>query len=98
MDTRSVFATGRRLAVVVVAALAVLSVGGAALPAAGEGRMLDLYVAPDGDDRWSGRLAAPNAARTDGPFATLERARDALRNAHHAAGATIAGGIVSVRA
>ncbi len=37
------------------------------------------HVAPGGSDTWSGRLPAPNAARTDGPFATLERARDAVR-------------------
>jgi len=37
------------------------------------------YVAPDGNDRWSGRLRAPNEERTDGPFATLPRARDAIR-------------------
>ncbi|MBI2302097.1 MAG: hypothetical protein HYU66_24605 [Armatimonadetes bacterium] len=40
---------------------------------------LDLHVAPSGRDTWSGRLAAPNAAGTDGPFATLEHARDAVR-------------------
>jgi hypothetical protein len=38
-----------------------------------------LYVATDGHDAWSGRLPAPNAARDDGPFATLQRARDAIR-------------------
>lgn len=38
------------------------------------------YVATDGKDTWSGTLPAPNAAGTDGPFATLERARDELRN------------------
>ncbi|WP_207461437.1 carbohydrate-binding domain-containing protein [Azospirillum sp. SYSU D00513] len=37
------------------------------------------YVAANGNDRWSGKLAAPNADGTDGPFATLERARDAMR-------------------
>ena len=37
------------------------------------------YVAPEGNDGWSGKLAAPNAARTDGPFATIVRARDAIR-------------------
>ena len=37
-----------------------------------------VYVSPAGDDRWSGRLAEPNAAHNDGPFATLARARDAL--------------------
>jgi hypothetical protein len=35
----------------------------------------DLYVAVDGNDNWSGRLAGPNAARTDGPLATLDRAQ-----------------------
>jgi len=38
------------------------------------------YVATSGNDRWSGRLADPNAAKTDGPFASLERARNELRN------------------
>ena len=38
-----------------------------------------LYVATNGDDSWSGKLAGPNAAKTDGPFATLGRARDAVR-------------------
>ncbi len=38
-----------------------------------------LYVSPDGDDRWSGKLESSNAARTDGPFASIERARDAIR-------------------
>ena len=37
------------------------------------------YVATNGNDGWSGKLAAPNADGTDGPFATLEHARDAMR-------------------
>jgi len=37
------------------------------------------YVATNGDDDWSGVLPAPNAAGTDGPFATLAHARDAVR-------------------
>lgn len=40
---------------------------------------LRLYVSPQGDDRWSGRLARPNASRQDGPFATLQRAQQAVR-------------------
>ena len=40
---------------------------------------LDLYVAPNGNDHWSGRLPAPVADGTDGPFATLQRARDEIR-------------------
>ena len=37
------------------------------------------YVCPAGCDTWSGRLAAPNKDRTDGPFRTLEIARDSIR-------------------
>lgn len=37
------------------------------------------YVSPGGDDSWTGTLASPNKAGTDGPFATLERARDTVR-------------------
>ena len=39
----------------------------------------DFYVSGKGSDAWSGSLAAPNAQKSDGPFATLERARDAIR-------------------
>lgn len=39
----------------------------------------DFYVSPTGSDAWSGTLAEPVVGRTDGPFATLERARDAVR-------------------
>jgi len=37
------------------------------------------YVSPDGEDIWSGLLARANPQRTDGPFASIERARDAAR-------------------
>jgi len=40
-----------------------------------------LYVSPQGNDRWSGKLAEPNAERTDGPFATPGKARDVIRAA-----------------
>lgn len=55
--------------------------GAVAAPAAGSpGNVAaDVYVAPDGNDQWSGTLPAPNAQRTDGPLATLEAARDAIR-------------------
>ncbi|MFA5058152.1 MAG: right-handed parallel beta-helix repeat-containing protein, partial [Opitutaceae bacterium] len=39
----------------------------------------DFFIAPNGNDRWSGKLPLPNAEGTDGPFATLARARDAVR-------------------
>ncbi|WP_217592889.1 right-handed parallel beta-helix repeat-containing protein [Cohnella sp. GbtcB17] len=37
------------------------------------------FVATNGNDAWSGTLAAPNSAGTDGPFKTLAKARDAMR-------------------
>ncbi|MBN1676560.1 MAG: hypothetical protein JXR37_36290 [Kiritimatiellae bacterium] len=37
-----------------------------------------LYVAPTGNDDWSGTHSEPNSAKTDSPFATLERARDGI--------------------
>ncbi len=49
--------------------------GSTALVARGE----TVYVAPNGNDRWSGRFPTANKARTDGPFATVERARDEIR-------------------
>src|SRR5215469_17727983 len=40
-------------------------------------KAVEFFVAPEGNDGWSGRVPAPTAA--DGPFATLGRARDAVR-------------------
>ena len=37
------------------------------------------YVSINGNDNWSGTLAEPNTEGTDGPFATLQQARDAIR-------------------
>jgi len=39
----------------------------------------NLYVAPNGKDTWSGKLAEPNAAGTDGPLASLPAAQAAAR-------------------
>ncbi|WP_308637876.1 S-layer homology domain-containing protein [Paenibacillus silvisoli] len=44
------------------------------------------YVATNGNDAWSGKLSEPNAEGTDGPFRTVEHARDVVR-------AAIAGGM-----
>jgi len=49
------------------------------VPVYGEGKKADFYVSSSGSDQWSGVLAEANEKRTDGPFATLERARDAVR-------------------
>jgi len=51
-----------------------------------------LYVSPKGNDAWSGTLDEPNAAKTDGPYATLRRARDEIRE-RKARGPLPAGGI-----
>ncbi len=40
---------------------------------------LTLYVSPTGNDRWSGARAARSPGSTDGPFATIARARDEIR-------------------
>lgn len=39
----------------------------------------ELYVNPKGNDAWSGKLKSPNERLTDGPFKTLERAKQAIR-------------------
>jgi len=39
----------------------------------------DFFVSTNGNDNWSGTLAKPNPAGTDGPFATLQRAQKAVR-------------------
>jgi hypothetical protein len=45
----------------------------------GELEQKAFFVATNGNDGWSGRLAAPNGQRTDGPFATAARALKAVR-------------------
>ncbi len=40
----------------------------------------DLYVSPLGDDGWTGALAAPNAASTDGPLRSPARAIEKSRD------------------
>ncbi|MBT7099446.1 hypothetical protein HN937_18875, partial [Candidatus Poribacteria bacterium] len=48
-----------------------------------------LYVSTAGDDAWTGALPEPDADRSDGPLATLEAARDALRALRTEGGATV---------
>lgn len=55
------------------------------------------YVSPKGNDEWTGTLPQANAEKTDGPFKTIERARDAVR-AMKSGGTLPPGGItVSLR-
>lgn len=51
----------------------------AVLLASGGAQADHLYVAPNGNDKWSGRMARPNTARTDGPLASLAGARNAVQ-------------------
>jgi len=43
------------------------------------GRAATIYVSPAGNDAWSGTLEAPNAEKSDGPLASIAKARDAIR-------------------
>ena len=73
----------RRLSPIAFLSLAlILSLSAGPLPAsqAAVSSHADLYVSPAGNDSWSGTLEAPNAAHSDGPFATLERARREVQN------------------
>lgn len=45
----------------------------------GQAKGIVLYVSPSGNDKWSGKLPSPNARKTDGPFATLQRALDEVK-------------------
>jgi len=59
-----------------VRALAILICSLAQLPAVAQNA--DFHISPVGNDSWSGRLPAPNTDRSDGPFATLDKARTAV--------------------
>ena len=56
------------------------------------------FVATNGSDVWSGKLPAPNATKTDGPFASIVRARDAIRALKKAPGRADQAITVQVRA
>jgi hypothetical protein len=75
-----------------------LSSGGGAKPAVAAPLVADYYVAASGNAHWSGTLAEPNPAGTDGPFATLEQARDEIRKRKAAGGMPAQGITVAVRA
>ncbi|MHC4741632.1 MAG: right-handed parallel beta-helix repeat-containing protein [Planctomycetota bacterium] len=61
--------------------LLALMVGSVCSAAAAEAsQRADFYVSPAGSDDWSGTVSEPDAQGADGPFATLERARGAVRD------------------
>lgn len=59
--------------------LLALTLGSAGPIAAGWAAEAEFFVAPNGNDAWSGRHEAPLAGGTDGPFATPQRAVLAVR-------------------
>lgn len=59
--------------------MAILSMICAGACLANETKQTVFYVSVKGCDAWSGRLAEVNMDRTDGPFATLARAKEAVR-------------------
>jgi len=68
-------------------ALCVDLLAGVGATAASPGPLV-VYVSTSGSDEWSGLLPEPSRDGTDGPFATLARARDAIRSAR-TGGATV---------
>jgi len=64
-----------RVAVLMTAGLS----GALSMRAADAPSPVTFFVAPVGNDNWSGRVAQANSARTDGPFATLQAACRAAR-------------------
>jgi hypothetical protein len=77
----AVFARVGVIGMTIGAVLLLASVGAAATRPP-----LTLYVSVLGNDAWSGRLGTPGGERTDGPFASLERARDEIRRLKREAG------------
>lgn len=68
-----------------------LAVAGTSVRAQG----LKRYVAPNGNDRWSGELAEPQNG--DGPWATLAHARDEIRKLKRQRGLPGGGILVEIR-
>ena len=44
-----------------------------------EGKTADFYVSPEGNDSWSGTLASVNSSNSDGPFKTIQKAKEAVQ-------------------
>ncbi len=54
------------------------------------------YVATSGNDQWSGTLPSANNDSSDGPFASLEAARDAVRKLSSAGGLPQGGVVIQI--
>jgi hypothetical protein len=66
-----------RYAIWLIALAVLVGMGAARASAAVEA--ISIYVSPEGNDEFSGGMARNNPRRTDGPVATVERARDLIR-------------------
>ena len=96
--TRSHFLYPVIMSVIHFVALALLvNAGMGSLAWAVEEKPVVFYVAVDGNDAWSGHLEVVNTDKTDGPFASLQRARDAIRSLRGQGGLPQAGVLVVVR-
>ncbi len=69
-----------------------------AVAVGGHAGTIRLHVATNGNDGWSGRLATPNAEKTDGPFTTIGRAREEIRGLKQARGLPSGGARIDVHA
>ncbi len=61
-------------------------------------RQAHFYVAPTGNDAWSGLRPAPDAVKGDGPFRSLARARDAVRGLKQRAAFPARGVVIDIAA
>ncbi|NQT38094.1 MAG: right-handed parallel beta-helix repeat-containing protein [Planctomycetes bacterium] len=71
----------RCLCIIALLVFSALAVHNVANPAVAQEKRLRVtfFVSPVGNDGWSGKTSNPNVAGTDGPLATIGRARDAIR-------------------
>ncbi len=67
--------------------LVILTLFGLAIAPAAKAapRPIVFYVSPAGNDHWRGMLPSPNGRKTNGPFATLQRAEQAVRTVRQSA-------------
>lgn len=77
---------GLVLAVMLLSSVTTPAPAGLSLRPAGATGPNAFFVAPEGNNAWSGRLPEPNGTRSDGPFATITRARAAIRQLKAAPG------------
>ncbi|MGL4497694.1 MAG: hypothetical protein ACRCU2_01415, partial [Planktothrix sp.] len=72
-----------------IAAFAQLNLNTSFYPLLKKLQSTEFYISPNGNDSWSGKSPSPNRLHTDGPFATLERVRDEIRNIKRQKGGTL---------